>query len=125
MLPLTGKAKEILALVVIKRGKEISNEEIYRTIWEDRPCSNKDMTVFFNALRRLKLALKKEGAEDILISTKRGQKIDTELVDCDYYLWQDNEKDERMLFDGEFLSEYAWGEYLLADIMERSSMGLT
>ena len=125
VLPLTGKAKEILALVVIKRGKEISNEEIYRTIWEDRPCSNKDMTVFFNALRRLKLALKKEGAEDILISTKRGQKIDTELVDCDYYLWQDNEKDERMLFDGEFLSEYAWGEYILADIMERSSIGFT
>ena len=33
-VPLTGKAKEILALVVTRRGKEISNEEIYCTIWE-------------------------------------------------------------------------------------------
>ncbi len=31
-VPLTGKAKEILALVVTRRGKEISNAEIYGTL---------------------------------------------------------------------------------------------
>jgi len=123
-LPLTGKAKEILALVVIKRGKEISNEEIYRTIWEDRPCSNRDMTVLYNALRRLKRTLRSAGAENILISTKRGQKANTELFDCDYYAWQDNERDERTLFEGEFLAEYSWGESALAEIIEKINLGL-
>ncbi len=115
-LPLTGKAKEILALVVTKRGKEISNEEIYSTIWEDRPYSNVLMTVYYNALRRLKLFLKEENIEGLLISTRRGQLVNTAMFDCDYYSWQDNNMEMRDRFNGEFLSEYSWGEYILAEI---------
>lgn len=124
VLPLTGKAKEILALVVTRRGKEISNQEIYHTIWEGRPSGNREMTVFYNALRRLKDALKKVDAEDLLISSKHGQSVNTDLFDCDYYFWQDGKIDDRVFFDGEFLSEYTWGEYILADIVERIHLGL-
>ena len=116
-VPLSGKAKEILALVVTRRGKEISNEEIYSTIWEDRPYGNVEMTVYYNALRRLKQALKKEGLEDLLISTKRGQLVNTSLFDCDYYAWQDKNMGSRDRFEGEFLSEYSWGEYILSGIL--------
>ncbi len=114
---LTGKAKEILALVVSRRGKEISNEEIYSTLWEDRPYSNACMSVYYNALRRLKNALRKEDIQDILVPTPRGQTVNTELFDCDYYAWQDKNMDTRDSFEGEFLSEYSWGEYMLANIL--------
>ena len=114
---LTGKAKEILALVVTRRGKEISNEEIYSTIWEGRPYSNACMSVYYNALRRLKNALRKAGIEGILVSTVRGQTVDTELFDCDYYLWKDKKLESGHLFEGEFMSEYSWGEYILATIL--------
>lgn len=70
-VPLTGKAKEILALVVTRCGKEIGNEEIYSTIWEDRPCDNESMGVYYNALRRLRNSLEKYGLDDLLISTAR------------------------------------------------------
>ena len=116
-VPVTGKAKEILALVATRRGKEISNEEIYSTLWEDRPYSNACMSVYYNALRRLKNTLRKEQIEGLLIPTPRGQTINTEMVDCDYYAWQDKNMDPRDLFDGEFLSEYSWGEYILANIL--------
>ncbi len=116
-LPLTGKAKEILALIVTKRGKEISNEQIYSTIWEGRSYSNTNMSVFYNALRRLKQTLKAEAIEELLISTSRGQIINTSLFDCDYYAWQDKNMDLRDKFEGEFLSEYSWGEYILANIL--------
>ncbi len=115
-LPLSGKAKEILALIVTRRGKEMSNEEIYTTIWENRPYSNIDMTVYYNALRRLKLALKKEKLEDLLISTQRGQMVNTNMFDCDYYAWQDGNMGRRDRFEGEFMSEYSWGEYILYGI---------
>ena len=39
-IALRGKAKEILALVATRCGKEISNEEIYSVIWEGREYSN-------------------------------------------------------------------------------------
>ena len=114
---LTGKAKEILALVVTRRGKEISNEEIYNTIWEGRPYSNAYMSVYYNALRRLKNALHDAGIEGLLASTTRGQTVNTSLFDCDYYAWQDKNADSRDLFEGEFMSEYSWGEYILAAIL--------
>ncbi|MBO4694010.1 MAG: response regulator [Clostridia bacterium] len=116
-LPLSGKAKEILALIVTRRGKEISNEEIYSTVWEERPYGNVEMTVYYNALRRLKQVLKAEQLEDLLISTQRGQLVNTALFDCDYYAWQDKNMGERDRFEGEFMSEYSWGEYILADIL--------
>lgn len=116
-LPLTGKAKEILALIVTRRGREISNEEIYSTVWEDRPYNNEQMTVYYNALRRLKRQLKNEGLENMLISTQRGQLVNTSLFDCDYYAWQDKNMTKRDRFMGEFLSEYSWGEYILANIL--------
>ena len=114
-LPITGKAKEILALVVTRRGKEISNEELYSTIWEDRPYSNDLMTVYYNALRRLRSVLKKEGIENLLISTSRGQIINTAMFDCDYYNWLDKNPHKGDEFKGEFLSEYSWSDYLLSE----------
>lgn len=114
---LTGKAKEILALVVTRRGKEISNEEIYCTLWEDRPYGNELMSVYYNALRRLKQALEKAGISDLLISTRRGQMINTEMFDCDYYAWQDQNLGDRDRFEGEFLTEYSWGERMLSEII--------
>lgn len=116
-LPLSGKAKEILALIVTRRGKEISNEELYSTIWEDRPYGNVEMTVYYNALRRLKQVLKEAHLEDLLISTQRGQLVNTSLFDCDYYAWQDKNMGQRERFEGEFMSEYSWGEYFLAGIL--------
>lgn len=116
---LVGKAKEILALITTRRGKEISNESIYTIIWEERECDNIHMKVYYNAIKRLKDNLLKAGIEDILISTSRGQLINTDLVDCDYYAWQDGKTDERHRFEGEFLSEYSWAEGLLAEMLER------
>ena len=121
---LSGKAKEILALIVIQRGKEISNEEIFSTIWEDKPYSNANMTVLYNAIKRLKDTLKKEQMEDLLISTGRGKRINTDLFDCDYYSWQDKEDDDRVLFDGSFLQEYSWGEYYLAKLLKNTSKSI-
>lgn len=116
-IPLSGKAKEILALIVTRRGREISNEEIYTTIWEGRPYSNSYMSVYYNALRRLKTTLRQAGIRNLLVSTTRGQTVNTELFDCDYYDWKDKNRDFRTAFEGEFLSEYSWGEYILAGIV--------
>ncbi|MDO4869892.1 MAG: response regulator [Bacillota bacterium] len=113
---LTGKAKEILALIVTGRGKEISNEEIYHTIWEGRPYSNKNMTVYYNAVRRLRNQLAEADLSNLLISTARGQMVNTDLFDCDYYAWKDGKSDVRGVFEGEFLSEYSWGEEILSEM---------
>ena len=100
--------------MLLRRGKEISNEEIYSTVWENRPYGNDEMTVYYNALRRLKQALKREKLEGLLISTQRGQLVNTALFDCDYYSWQDRNMGRKDRFEGQLLSEYSWGEIFLA-----------
>ena len=119
-VPLRGKAKEIFALIVTRRGKEISNEEIFRTCWEDRTYSNEKMTVYYNALHRLKNSLAKAGLSDILLSSSHGQMVNTALFDCDYYDWLDQKATrQESSFEGEFLSEYSWSEYLIGDLYKR------
>ena len=121
-IPLSGKPKEILALIVTRRGKEISNEEIYTTIWENRPYGNVEMTVYYNALRKLKTVLREAGLSDLLFSTTRGQLINTALFDCDYYAWQDKNMGARDRFEGEFLTEYSWGEWILGKILNEDQV---
>lgn len=116
-LPITGKTKEILALVACKRGREISNEEIYTIVWEGREYSNEHMKTYYNALSRLKRVLASSSAEALLISTPRGQMLNMELCDCDYFDWLNRNIGSRNRFEGEFLSEYSWGEYILADLL--------
>ena len=76
------------------------------------------MTVYYNAIRRLKQSLKDENIEDLLISTKRGQLVNTAMFDCDYYDWQDKNMGSRDRFEGEFMAEYSWGENILAGILD-------
>ena len=118
-VPLNGRSKEILAyLVVMSRGKEVSNDEIYQTLWEHRPVDNQSKTVYFNAMRRLKNILNDNGITNLIIPTSRGQIINTDLFECDYYDWL-NKHDSKNGdgFEGQFLPEYSWAETILADLL--------
>ncbi len=116
-IKISGKTKEILALIATRRGKEISNEEIYSTVWENREYSNESMKVYYNALSRLRHALADAGASELLLSTPRGQMLNTSVCDCDYFAWLDKNAESRERFEGEFLSEYSWGEPILAGLL--------
>ena len=116
-LPITGKTKEILALVAYKHGKEISNEEIYSLVWEGREYSNERMKTYYNALSRLKRVLSDNGISELLISTPHGQILNTSRCDCDYFDWLERNVGSQNRFEGEFLSEYSWSEPILADLL--------
>lgn len=123
-VPLSGKAKEILALIVAKCGKEISNEEIFSVIWEEKEYSHSGMKTYFSALRRLKDVLKSENLEDILIATPRGWMANPKKFDCDYYEFKQGKQDGTRQFEGEFMVEYSWGESIQATILEEYLSGL-
>ncbi len=114
---LGGKPKEILALIASRCGREISNEELYSIVWEGREYDNISMKVYYNALRRLKNTLAEYEISDLLLSTQHGQMLNTKICDCDYFAWKEKNADARERFEGEFLSEYSWGEPILAGIL--------
>ena len=76
-IALRGKAKEILALVATRCGKEISNEEIYSVIWEGREYSNVKMKVYYNALKKVKGNIRSRRTFRLVI-------VNTERTDVEY-----------------------------------------
>lgn len=116
-VPLKGKSKEILAYIATFRGKEVSNQTIFSTLWEDRPYDHSGMSLYFHALKKLKDALEKNGLSELLISNTRGQMINVDMVDCDFYAWQDENTDVNERFRGDFLTEYSWSEPMLSDML--------
>ncbi|MFR1051994.1 MAG: zinc-ribbon domain-containing protein [Lachnospirales bacterium] len=118
LIPLRGKTKEILALLVTRRGKEITNREIYSTLWPGREYSNRAMSVYYNAFGRLSRDLRKEGCENLIFSTTQGKHVNTELFDCDYYIWKDTPPSEREEVEEPFLSQYAWARGILENRKE-------
>lgn len=116
---ISGKAKEILAYLVSKHGREVSNLELFQTIWENREYNHANMTVFYNALKRLKNCLQENSIEDILLSSTHGQMVDTAKFECDYYHWIDGKYASRDDGEYELMIEYSWAEALLAEIYQK------
>lgn len=77
------------------------------------------MTVYYNAIRRLKRSLEASGIDGLVKSTPHGQMVDTSLFDCDYYEWLDCNSTKENSFEGEFLSEYTWAEFMLGSVSRR------
>ena len=75
------------------------------------------MKTYYNAISRLKRILADSGVENLLISTARGQMLNMEMCDCDYFDWLDKKGNSQSRFEGEFLSEYSWGESTLAGLL--------
>ncbi|MBR2831987.1 MAG: response regulator [Oscillospiraceae bacterium] len=108
----SAKAKELLALLVDKRGAILTAREALDTVWADKNYGRDDTSVYRVTMLRLRETLEQEGAANILCSTVQGKYLDTALVDCDLYALLDGQKWE--LFHGEYMSDYSWAERTLA-----------
>ncbi len=116
-IPISGIPKAILALVITERGKEISNEQIYTTLWGQIPQIDPEISIYYHSVFKLKKILRANKISDILISTSNGHMVDTFLFECDYYSWLDRKIDPRDRFYERFLEEYPWGKLILDNIL--------
>lgn len=61
-------------------------------------------------LSDLRSALKKEGAEDVLLHLNSSYAVDMEQIECDYYRYLEGDKEAVQKFTGEYMSRYNWAE---------------
>ena len=101
------KAKELLALVVDKKGASVTNVEIAITLWED-DNKVKSVPTIISSLRH---TLKDYGVEDILIRSRNHTAIDTTKVLCDVYEFYDGKATALNLYQGEYMANYSWAEF--------------
>lgn len=106
----SAKAKELMALLVDRRGGYVTTEYAYALIWEGRRASDAGYSLCRKAFARLKKTLDEAGIGDILVSTSSGRYLDTSKFDCDLYDFLDGDPRTRERYRGEYMSSYAWGE---------------
>ena len=113
------KAREMLAYLVYRNGSVCSKNEIISALWEE------DMHDSY--YRRIKKdmidALEKSGAKDLIYSARGIIALRKRTdIKCDYFSWLNDEPEGINAYNGEFMSEYSWGEDFLGERMLREGL---
>lgn len=113
------KSKELLALLVDRRGGFISSDEAVSFLWEDEFVSSVTLSRYRKVALRLKNLLEEYGIADIVETVDGKRRIVPDRVSCDLFDYLTGEKEYRNLFTGSYLSNYSWGETTLAGLLAR------
>ena len=112
------KAKELLALLVDRRGGFLSAGDAISFLWEDEPANELTMSRYRKVAMRLKSILAEFGIENILESINGLRRVVPEKFDCDYYDYVSASPQSRGHFPGAYLTNYSWGESTLSVLEE-------
>lgn len=117
-----GKAKELLALLVDKRGASINAGTACAELWPESIDDDSLKSNFRNIVASLRKTLEEAGASEIFIKGQNSYSIDVEKVDCDLYSFLDGDTLIINQYSGEYMPEYEWAEMTaihLDDLSER------
>ncbi|MEX1308524.1 MAG: diguanylate cyclase [Eubacteriales bacterium] len=114
------KAKELLALLVDRRGGFLSASDAISFLWEDEPANELTLSRYRKVAMRLKSILADFGIEDIIESINGLRRVIPEKFECDYYAFVSTDAKNRAHFPGAYLTNYSWGENTLSILEEMS-----
>lgn len=101
------KTKELFALLVDRNGSGMTVKEMCAILFNDDSNDTKNSAYLRQLLLDLKNTLNQIGALKVLRHETIYYRIDTKLVDCDYFNYLNTGKPK---FYGEYMSQYSWAE---------------
>lgn len=107
------KSKELLALLVDRRGGFVSSEEAIGFLWEEEPVNTVTLARYRKVALRLKNILEEYGISDIIESVNGKRRIVADKVRCDLYDYLSGQTE---LFKGSYLTNYSWAEATLGEL---------
>ena len=105
------KAKELLAYLLYKQGKNCTNKELHEILFEDGLYeSDVEQRMYQTVVSSLTSTLKAIGMDAILQRSYGAIKLDVSKVACDWYEYLVNKDMGAPNYKGEFMKQYAWAE---------------
>ena len=101
------KTKELFAYLIDRKGASMTAKQICAALFPDDEDDNKNSAYLRQLILDLKNTLKLAGAENVLRHETPCYRVDTSLIQCDYYSFLDTGKPE---FRGEYMMQYSWAE---------------
>ncbi len=116
------KAKELLALLVDRRGNFVTSKEAAGILWDDELLTDVVLARYRKVALQLKRTLEKYGV-GYLIETVNGQRrIQKDKVSCDLYEFLDTDNADKQ-FSGFYMTDYSWGEVTLGELQGKLEKG--
>lgn len=112
----SAKAKELLAVLVDRRGGSLTAEEAIAYLWEDKPTDKQVMSNYRKVAMKMHETLDEYGIGELVINHKGIRSLNMAVVDCDLYRFLIKDKTNTDLFHGQYMQNYSWGEATLATI---------
>lgn len=117
----SGKAKELLALLVDRQGGTVSTDQVICALWEERPNDEATQNLCSKVSRKLLKELEEYGIQEMLIAERGVRRVDTELFECDLYDLLAGEEQAKEQFVGEYMSDYSWAEERVGQLLRYAS----
>lgn len=108
-----SKTKELLALLIDRRGASITTREACAVLWEDAPYNASQRSYFRSLVADLRSTLASVHAEDVVVKQRDSLAIDPGAVDCDVYHFLDGDPIAVNSYKGSYLPSYSWAEFSL------------
>lgn len=110
-----AKAKELLALLVDRRGNSITTREACAVLWEDEPYTTTRKNYFQAVVSDLRTTLRSAGAGGILVKSHNALSIDPTQLDCDSYRFFDGDPQAVNSYRGDYMRNYSWAEFRMGE----------
>lgn len=110
------KAKELLALLVDRRGGFVSPGDIISCLWENEPVNKVTLARCRKVIMLLRNALSEYNLEDLIESKKGLRRLNTGMAHCDLYNYLSGKPEYAHLFNGVYMLNYSWGELMLSEL---------
>lgn len=109
-----SKAKELLALLVDRRGGYVGATEAIACLWEEEPANSTTLSRCRKAALHLRETLSKYKIEYLMETVSGKRRILVGNCNCDYYQYlQHVSNGSRSMLDS-YLNEYSWAENTVA-----------
>lgn len=106
-----AKTKELLALLVDRRGSALTTREVCAILWEDMPYTRTQKNYFHQILYDLRHTLKQARADGILVKRRNSISIDPSKIDCDSYRFMAGDPIAVNSYRHNYLNSYSWAEF--------------
>ena len=110
------QTKELLALLVDRKGAIMNTEQLCATLFEDTIPLLQQKSNLRKLVSDLSATLRAADAESIFLKHRNSFAVATEKFDCDYYDFLHGLPSGVNAYAGEYMSQYSWAEMTLATL---------
>lgn len=105
------KTKEMLAYLIDRKGSSVTSGELRSVLWDDDSVTDSNTRSYLSKIKKdLVTTLKEAGVKDAFIESRGKYAVNPEKISCDYYDYLDDKPEGIRAYNGEYMSQYSWGE---------------